>query len=174
MYYRSPIARKSENGQSIVEAAILVPFLIVVLFNAVNIGYFFTVALHLSTAPRQGAEYSIQGPISQVNAAVPTAANVYSLVNADVTGAVSTISNPKVQVCSSDLGLSGTGSSQVANCQQYNSFPATTPHADPEAPSMVLHRVDIQYQVAPLIPGTLFNIVPAPTIHRYVEMRSLQ
>jgi Flp pilus assembly protein TadG len=168
------ITKDGESGQSIVEAAVLVPFLIVLLFNAINIGYFFTIALHLSTAPRQGAEYSIQGPISQLQTAVPTAANVYALVNSDITGAVATIVNPEVQVCSTDLGLSGSGSSQISNCQQYNSSPATTPDADPEAPYMVLNRVDIQYQVAPLIPGTLFNIVPAPTIHRYVEMRAMQ
>src|SRR5262245_19907247 len=71
MHYRNLNANRHESGQSIIESAILVPFLIVLLFNAVNIGYYFTVALHLSTAPRQGAEYSIQGPVSQLQGNLP-------------------------------------------------------------------------------------------------------
>jgi len=174
MDYRNLKANRHESGQSIIESAILVPFLIVLLFNAVNIGYYFTVALHLSTAPRQGAEYSIQGPVSQLQTNLPSASTVYDLVNEDITGAVAAAANPKSQVCSADVGLSNTGTSnQITDCVQYNSFSAVTPDPDPESPALVLNRVDIQYTIPPLIPGTLFNIVPSPTVHRYVQMRAL-
>lgn len=169
------IPSRGERGQSIVEAAIIVPFLIVILFNAINIGYYFTVALNLSTAPRQGAEYSIQAWASQLQAAPPSAVSVYNLVNEDITGAVPAAANPKSQVCSIAVGLSNVGTvNQITDCVQYNSFTAVAPHPDPESPAMVLNRVDIQYTINPLIPGTLFNIIPAPTVHRFVEMRSLQ
>ena len=175
MHYRNLIAKHSDNGQSIIESAVLVPFLIILLFNAVNIGYYFTIALHLSTAPRQGVEYSIQGPVSQQQANLPGATAVYNIVQGDISGAVAAIPSPMSQVCSASIGLINTGTStQTADCTQYNSFTAVTPDSDPESPALVLNRVDIQYTIPPLIPGTLFNIVPSPTVNRFVEMRAIQ
>lgn len=164
-----------DSGQSLVETALILPLVLVLTFNAINVGYFFFVALNLSTAPRQGAEYSIQGNAGAQQTSLPTADNVQTLVDAGITGAIpSTQTFTRYQVCTLQLGVSGTGAGQIANCQQYNGHPAIAPDADPEAPFLVLNRVDIQYQVAPLIPGAWFNLVPAPNFHRYVQMRAME
>ena len=168
-----------DDGQSLIETALLLPLLLTLVFNAVNIGYFFYVVLNLTTAPRQGAEYSIQGPASSLGAVLPSADSVSSLVYGDISGAVSTAANTPVQVCSLSLGLNPSGigtSTQISNCNQYHGYAATNPHADPEAPYLVLNRVDIQYAVTPLISGAAFNIVLPPSLafHRVVEMRAMQ
>ena len=158
-----------DSGQSLIEAGLLVPFLIVLVFNAINIGYYFFAALNLSTAPRQGAEYSIQGSASSVGSQLPSAGSVSTLVYDGIDRSISGTSSAPMQVCSKSVGVSG----GLAQCIQYNGFSSSAPDADPEQPSLVLNRVDIQYHVDPPIPGSLFNIVPAPTIHRYVEMRAV-
>lgn len=166
------------DGQSIIEAALILPLLLVFLFNAVNVGYFFYASLNLTTAPRQGAEYAIQGGISSLQAPLPSDAVVKALVVSDITNAMSRTTTAKYQVCSNngvDGGLVNPGlATQHTACRQYNSFTATAPHSDPESPYLVLQRVDIQYTVPPLISGTLFNLVGQPTFHRFVEMRALE
>ena len=170
---------RDRRGQSLVETALLLPILLAVVLNAVNMGYFFYVYLNLATAPRQGAEYSIQGPQSYQQSNLPSAADVSSLVYADITGAIPSTANTPSRVCSLTLGLNNGGTSnQVPKCASYGSGIGTfsAPDPDPEAPYLVLHRVDIQYQVTPLIPGTFFNIVlpPSLTFHRMVEMRAME
>jgi hypothetical protein len=172
---------RDRQGQSLVEAALLLPILLAIVLNAANMGYFFYVYLNLATATRQGAEYSIQGAASYQQSSLPTAASVSSLVYADITGAIPATASTPSRVCSLSLGLNPTGigtSNQIPNCASYGNgvgtFAALDP--DPEAPYLVLHRVDIQYQVTPLIPGTVFNIVlpPSLTFHRMVEMRAME
>jgi Flp pilus assembly protein TadG len=173
----------NRSGQSLIETALLLPLLLTIVFNAVNIGYFFFVAVNLAAAPRQGAEYSIQGPASHVQSVLAAAPSIGTLVANDFTGAIgsATSTNTSIRVCTAALGLSNRGtSSQVPNCLvTYGSgtFPAlTAADADPEAPYLVLNRVDIQYTVTPLIPGTVLNIVfpPSLTFHRSVEMRVME
>ena len=169
------------GGQSLLESALLLPVLLAIVFNAVNWGYFFFVMLNLSTAPRQGAEYSIQGPSSIQQSQLPSAGDVDSLVSADITGAIATAANTPTRVCSLSLGLNAAGigtASQIPNCSNYGSGAGSfsAPDPDPEAPFLVLNRVDIQYTVTPLIPGGIFNIVlPANlTFHKTVEMRVME
>ena len=170
----------NRSGQSLIETALLLPLMLMIVFNAVNIGYFFFVGLNLATASRQGAEYSIQGPAGFQQSELPGAASVSSLVYDAITGAIASATNTPTRVCSLSLGLNPIGkgtSNQVPNCASYGtggSFPALDP--DPEAPYLVLNRVDIQYIVTPLIPGTVFNIglPPSLTFHRMVEMRAME
>ena len=173
----------NRSGQSLIETALLLPIMLTLVFNAVNMGYFFSVAVNLAAAPRQGAQYSILGPASQVQSVLADATSIGTLVANDFTGAIAlaSSSNTSIRICTAALGLSNLGtSSQVPQCQvTYGSgtFPAlTAADADPEAPFLVLNRVDIQYTVTPLIPGTAFNLVlPASlTFHRMVEMRVME
>jgi hypothetical protein len=92
-----------------------------------------------------------------------------------VTNAIkgATTSNVAVRGCKIAKGVDGiTG---VTLCDQYGpafSFSALT--ADPEAPVYALNRVDVEYTVAPVIPGAAFSIVlPNLQFHRQVSMRSL-
>lgn len=170
----------NDRGQSLIEATFLVPFLLVIAFNAVNLGYFFFAYLNLATAPRQGVQYSILGGATNVGSGImPSADEVHTLLGADITGAIPGASNAPVRVCVYNNGLNNAGTvNQVPACTNYGSgagtFTAIQP--DPEAPSLVLHRVDIQYTVAPVIPGRVFNIVTGSslTLHRLVYMRMEQ
>ncbi len=171
---------RSTRGQSLIETALLLPFLLVLTFNAVNLGYFFYVYLNLTTAPRQGAEYSIQGQSSYLQSTLPSADDVNTLVTNGIGGSLPSASNTPTRVCTLALGLDSNGlgtSSQVPLCNNYGSGTGTftTLQPDPEAPLLVLNRVDIQYQVAPLIPGGAFNLIfPSTglTFHRWVYMRA--
>jgi Flp pilus assembly protein TadG len=167
------------EGQSLIGAALMLPLLLSVLFNAVNAGYFFFVYLNLSTAPRQGAEYSIQGLSTYQQSALPGADSVQSLVQASIQGAIPSAANVPIRVCSLSLGLdpqSIGGGNQIPLCNSYGSGTAnfSTVQADPEAPYLVLNRVDIQYTVTPLIQGAIFNLVFPSSLNfqRTVYMRA--
>ncbi len=166
-----------ERGQSLLETAIMMPLLLAVAFNAINIGYMWFMVLTLSAIPRLGVEYASQGGAAMTGGATaPATSAVKDLVYENLTGAIkATISNASVQVCSVSAGVDST--THKANCAQYGpalgSYPS--PDADPEAPVFVLNRVDVWYTVTPLIPGGAFNIVlpSTMTFHRQVSMRSL-
>lgn len=169
---------RSRQGQGLIETAILLPFLLIITFNAINLGYFFFVYLNLATAPRQGAQYSILGSVTTVNV-LPAADAVHQLLSDDISGAISSASATPARVCSLALGTSSPhDATQVPLCQVYNagSDPFTAVQADPEAPALVLNRVDIAYTVAPLISGGAFNLVmpSSLTFHRLVYMRAEQ
>ena len=173
-----------ESGQSLVETALLMPLLLTLVFNVVNIAYFSYALLNLSNAASQGSQYSIQGPSSNIGPArLPSGASVGGLMVDGFKGAVSSAStaNTAVRVCSAALGLAGAGTtSQVPLCAVTygsGSFPALgVSDADPEAPSLVLNRIDMQYTVTPLIPGGIFNVVlpPSLTLNRTVYMRAME
>ena len=100
---------------------------------------------------------------------------VYDNLNTSVPAAA----NSPARVCSAALGLSGTGTAQVANCTTYT-IPGSNDditfsdlQADPEAPYLVLHRVDVQYTIRPLFAGSPFNLVPQLTLHRTIVMRAM-
>jgi Flp pilus assembly protein TadG len=176
------------GGQSLIEAGLLLPLLLLLTFNAINLGYVFFSYLNMATASRQGSEYSIQGTKTIQGANLPTASQVESLISEDITSAIPGGSNAPIRVCTQELGLNSsyTGANQVPNCATYGSgasFPATDPNCtsgpnicpDPEAAyGLILNRVDVQYTVTPLIDGTAFNlVVPTLTYHRYIYMRAL-
>ncbi len=187
-------AISSSCGQSLVETALLIPFLLMLVFNAVNFGYFFFVALNLAAAPRSGVEYSTLGFATPGQLALPSPgpasspASVSFLTYEDMRGALASASSTPLQVCTKVLGLNNPGTStQTAKCASYGAagtFPAPDP--DPESPVFVLHRVDVIYSFSPLIPGTPFGIALLPAsicsssggsitckFHRQVSMRAM-
>jgi len=168
---------RRQEGQSLVETAVAMPLLLGLAFNIINWGYLWFMVLALSAAPRMGAQYATQGGAAGT-ATSPGSTAVSNLVYDNLTNAIkgATTSNAAVQVCTSALGISGTGSSTIAQCAQFGpafSFPA--PAADPEAPVFVLHRVDVEYTVTPIIPGWVFSVILPSNLkfHRQVSMRSL-
>jgi Flp pilus assembly protein TadG len=168
---------RGQQGQSLVETAIAMPLLLGLAFNILNWGYLWFMVLALSAAPRMGAQYATQGGAAGTGQAPGTTA-VRDLVWENVTNAVhgATTATVAVQVCSSAAGLSGAGSSTIAQCDQFGpTFAFPTPAADPEAPVYVLDRVDVEYAVTPIIPGWVFSVVLPSNLkfHRQVSMRSL-
>lgn len=179
--------RRSCSGQALIESAILIPFLLMLVFNAVNFGFFLVVALNLSAASRSGALYSIQGSATPATTSLPNLASVKNLTQQDLNGALASYSAAAVRVCSAaDSGTTG----GTGGCQIYPStatFPAlTATDADPEPTLFVQNRVDIAYTFNPLIPGTPFGItlLASPictssggtiscTFYRHVSMRAM-
>lgn len=184
---------KNDAGQSLVELALVTPFLLLIALNAINFGYYFFVAVNVAAAPRHAVEYAILGPATPYGGGFPlagpasSATSVSALAYADIQNSLPSYTTATVQVCSLTVpgGLNNAGTAtQTAKCCATTSsssvctvgggsFPS--PAADPESPAFVLHRVDIQYTVTPLIPGTTFGIqlLPSFTFHQQVSMREL-
>jgi Flp pilus assembly protein TadG len=177
------------DGQSLIEAGLLLPMLLLLTFNAINLGYCFFAYLNMATASRQGSEYSIQGVKTIQGANLPSGDAVKSQVLEDITSAVPGGSNAPIRVCSQALGLntSYSGANTVPNCTTYNgtfNFTDSDPNCttgpnicpDPEAAyGLILNRVDVQYTVTPLIDGPAFNLIVPQGLkyHRYIYMRAL-
>lgn len=186
---RNKIERIGEWGQSLIETALLLPILLLLVFNAINFGYFFFVALNLAAAPRMGVQHSIIGGATPAQLDLPpagptsNATSVSYLTYQDIRGVLPDWVNARVQICTLTLGTSGSGNSLRSNCTAFGSGTETyTPDADPEAPLFVLHRVDVVYQVTPLIPafelptpaGPIpLSLVPELRFHRQVSMRAM-
>lgn len=167
--------RRDDEGQSLLETALSMPLLLGVAFNIINFSYFWFMILTLSAAPRMGVQYATQGGQSSSTSSGPSATAVSTLVYDNMTNAVvgSTTSNTAVRVCSNSVGV---GSGGVAQCQSFGpAFSFSTVAADPEQPVFVLNRVDVEYTVKPLIPGTAFSVILPSNLNfqRHVSMRSL-
>lgn len=166
--------KRRSRGQALIETALIMPLFLTIVLNAVNFGYFFLMALNLTSAARSGALYSIMGSATPAQIVLPKAGppttntSVFYLTYQDLTGSVYVpTTNGSLQVCSPSVGISNAGTTgEVTQCAQY---PTTatfgTPVPDPElnasntAPAFYLNRVDVTYQFQPLIPLMPFNIV---------------
>ncbi|HLB86709.1 MAG TPA: hypothetical protein VJK29_03565 [Terriglobales bacterium] len=165
-----------EEGQSLLETAVAMPFLLGIAFNLINVGYFWFVVLALSAAPRHAVQYASQGGQASATVSAPGTTAVSNLVYENLTNAIvgATTSNVAVRVCTSAKGVNST--THVALCDQFGpAFSFSAAPADPEAPVYVLDRVDVEYTVTPIIPGAAFNVVLPSNLqfHRQVSMRSL-
>lgn len=165
-----------------VETALMLPVLLTIIFNAINFGYFFLVAINVAAAPRSGVEYSILGNITPGSLQLPNAGppatitSVSYLVYQDLTGAIYQPSGATVQVCtssnlnSSNSGTNGSGTGKVyTNCVSCVSGScggvgsgSPVPGADPESPAFLLNRVDVSYTFTTLISAIPFNIALLP------------
>ncbi len=191
--------RRCTSGQALLETALVLPLLLALIFNAINFGYFFLVALNVSAAPRSGVLYSILGSASPGGPVLPNVkpsiapssdiTTVSYLTYSDMIGALATPTGASIQICSKVLGVA----SNKANCVTCTGFNtacsaaaagsgALAPDADPEPTQFVLNRVDVTYSFKPIIPGTPFGIALMPsticsggtcTFHRQVSMRAM-
>ena len=177
------LLNRDVRGQAMIETAIILPVLLAIAFNVVNFGYFLLMAVNLAAAPRSGALYSIIGAATPASASLPSTTSVNTLTIGDLTGAFHDASTVKVQVCSSAKGTDTT-SPFLTQCDQFNSFTASTPAADPEPGSFVLNQVDVIYSFPPLINSRAFNVIllnycPVSggtvtcNLHRKVLMRAM-
>jgi hypothetical protein len=180
MNVSGPQLSRRSRGQSLIETALVLPLLIMLVLNVVNLGYFFLVVINLAGAARTAALYSIEGTYSPYGLGEPssgggspttTQGTVAYTAYQDMTGALWNPTGAQVQVCtqmnvnSSGLGVNGSGGGQLANCETCTSAGCSNPsagspqpNADPEAPDFVLNQVDIQYSFNTLFPGVIFNI----------------
>ena len=184
--------RLAESGQAIIETVLAMPLLLLVVLNAVNMGYVYLMAINLAAAPRVAAEYSIMGFQTPAASAlanagpITTNTSVSYLARRDMTGAINAPTTASVQVCSQTVSINSSG---VAGCTSFGSatFTGSAAAADPEAPSFVLNRVDVKYTFNPIIPGRIWSLGLIPsglcsasagggttcTFHRQVSMREI-
>jgi hypothetical protein len=189
---------KGSSGQALVETAIILPVVMLLVLNVVNFGFFFVVALNLAASPRSGVEYSILGFQTPGSLTLPaagppsTVTAVSHLSQQDLTGAIFSPTSASIQVCSSTVGLTA-ASPPAAKCVSCSGITCGTsgigspaPDADPESPTFVLDRVDVDYTFSPPIPGTPFGLALLPLsvcsssggvvtcdFHRQVSMREM-
>ena len=162
----------------------MLPLLLMIVCNVVNLGYFFLVIVNLTGAARTATMYSVEGSSTPAASQLPSSGgsspntnllSVTYLAWQDMTGALWNPTGATLQICSPININGGTGSGvniqggqQLANCEtcdttngcvaanSYSGSPA--PSADPEQPTFVLNQVDIVYSFSTLIPGTIFNV----------------
>ena len=179
---------RGSRGQSLVETALMLPILLMIVFNVVNLGYFFLVIVNLTGAARTSTLYSIQGTATPAVSAIPSSGgttpttnvgSVAYLIYQDLSGSVWNPTSVSVQVCSQANGNSSgssvntnTGNLVRTNCETCTAAGgcgaagngSPVPDFDPEAgtsvttPGFVLNQVRITYTFSTLIPGTIFNI----------------
>ena len=190
---------KTASGQSLIETALLLPLILLFVFNAINFGYYFVVALHLASGPREGVQWAIQGGLTPVAGATlpppgpPSSPLTVSYLTYGDLATLNGSSTSAINVCSisvaqeKNIPLNNPGTTtQSAPCESYGSaadpaFPAAA-DPDPESPLFVLQRVEVQYKVQPLIGamnlkvgGLDFGLLtPGLTFHRQVSMRAIQ
>src|SRR5438874_3978321 len=184
--------RLAESGQAIIETVLAIPLLLLVVLNAVNMGYVYLMAINLAAAPRVAVEYSIMGFQTPAASAlanagpITTNTTVSYLARRDMTGAIHSPTTASVQVCSQTVSINTSG---VAGCTSFGSatFTGSAAAADPEAPSFVLNRVDVKYTFNPIIPGRIWSLGLIPsglcsasagggttcTFHRQVSIRAM-
>jgi len=145
--------RKHTGGQSLLEVALMLPFLVLLIGYAVDFGYFFLVAANLTSASRNGAEYSIQGYQSPSAGRLPPAGpltsstSVAGAVAADLGSLLGSASLTSIEVCSQANGTSGN-----------------------------LQRVDITYTVQPPVGMNIFGVALLGDLkfRRQVSMRVME
>jgi hypothetical protein len=156
------------------ETILIMPLFLTIVLNAVNFGYFFLMALNLTSSARSGGLYSIMGSATPSQNVLPPAGpptsntSVSYLTYRDLTGSVYLpTTNGSLQVCSPSVGINNAGTTnETSACTTFGSISTfTAPDSDPElnagntAPAFLLNRVDVTYQFQPLVPLMPFNIV---------------
>ncbi len=165
---------RGQDGQSLIEIALMIPIFTILVCYAVDFGFFFMVASSLNSAARNAAEYSIQGTSSPAQAAEPSATVVANLALAGIGLSGASTSTVSVRICSSAVGVNASNNTTQCATPTTGAGAVTgTPDVDPESPKFQLNRVDVVYTVTPPVPIPV-SIFPTRTFHRMVEMRAMQ
>jgi Flp pilus assembly protein TadG len=165
---------REQQGQSLIEVALMIPIFTVLVCYAVDFGFFLLVATSLNSAARNAMEYSIQGTSSFAQASEPAASVVSNLAIAAIGLSGASTSTVSVRVCSSAVGVTTSNNTTQCTTPSTGAGAVTgTPDIDPESPTFQLNRVDVVYTVTPPVPIPL-SIFHTRTFHRMAEMRGMQ
>jgi Flp pilus assembly protein TadG len=157
------------SGQALIEFLLLLPLLLLLVVNVVNVGGFFFAWITIANAARSGADYQILGGASAGSLTPATGAQITAMINQD-TKWLPNQSSLSVNICQNNntkiTTLAGTCSSVPA---------------DPEPGSYVITTTDVTYTYQPFIPAgfqfpnlNVYVTIPPTTVHRRAVMRSLQ
>jgi Flp pilus assembly protein TadG len=165
---------RGQDGQSLIELALMVPIFTILICYTVDLGFFFLVATSLTSAARNTVEYSVQGTSSPSQGSEPSASTLSSLAISSIGLTGVSTSNVSVQICSASVGVTAVvNTTQCTTPSSGAGAVSGTPDLDPETPIFQLNRVDVVYTVTPPIPIPA-AVFPTTTFHRFVEMRGIQ
>lgn len=153
-----------QRAHAIVEAAVLLPLLVVLLINVVNFGAYVFAWVTVDTAAKTAVNYQTYNGVALGYPAIPSFSGVQALVSADVQSLKTphaTSSNPSLAICSNNNSITScTGGSY------------TLP-GDNEPASYTIYSADVTYAFQPPF-GSSLSFLGNSTVHRQVVMRSLQ
>jgi len=157
-----------EVAQALIEYLLLLPIVLLLVVNIVNMGGFFFAWITVANTSRAAANYAAMAGASAGGVQAASVSKILAMVTTEVS---SLPNNPSVAVdiCRNFKGtitLSGT-------CNSIQ--------ADPEPTSYVLTSIDIYYTYQPFVPAgfhfsnlNVYVTIPPTTIHRRTVMRTLQ
>jgi hypothetical protein len=162
---------RNDDGQALVEFALMIPLLCLLIVNMINFGVFFFGWITVANASRAGAQYAIMGGASVNSPAQPTAAAVAQVITNDFFSLLNG-SSPTVNICIYN--------GSTAEASPYKQGTCSGTSSDPEPSFYVGAVVDVTYTYTPPIP--LFDFpalgihatLPPTTIHRRTYMRMIQ
>jgi Flp pilus assembly protein TadG len=167
------LAKPAENqGQALIEYALILPLVFLLIVNVVNFGGFFYAFIAVTNAARAGADYAILGGPSAGSPVQGTVTTINTLIQTDISS-LPNKSSLSVNICQSNNGsvtpVVGTCSSIPADPEDVSGAPVA---------SYVLTSVDVTYTYIPFIPlFSAFGVnatIPPTTVHRRAVMRSYQ
>ncbi len=165
---------RSREGQSIVEFAFVLPFLLLVIANTVNFAGLFYAGITVANAARHGSQYWVLAGASVGAPAPPAPALIVALLQRDTTPLLNP-SSLSIRACREDPA---DPSSPICSTSGSGTF--TNPVLDARAESnlYVMAWVDVEYEYQPYIPMfTLLGVPLSPpqqTLRRQSVMRMLQ
>ncbi len=160
---------KSDLGQALIEYLLLLPMVLVLILNVVNMGAFFFAWITVANTAHAAANYAALAGASAGGVQPASAAKLTALVTA---ASASLPNNPSItaNICRNFNGAITTVS---GTC--------TSIPADSEPTQYVLTSVDVNYTYTPLIPAgfqfsnlKVYVTIPPSTIHQRAVMRTLQ
>jgi Flp pilus assembly protein TadG len=151
---------RDKNGQSLIEFALTLPFMLALIINVVNFGAFFYAWISVANAARSGADYMIMGSASVNAPAPPSVASVSSLITNDLS-ALPNSASLQVVVCKNQNGTSTCPVGMVIG-------------TDPEPATYVLGMVRVSYTYRPLVPLFGLPLTLGPTVIQRTAMMRME
>lgn len=164
------------RGQALVEAAISIPLLLLVLLNAVNLGFYLYCWITIDNAARALAEFRVYNGVAVGLPSAPTLAQLNCVLYQEVStlpwkgvGANCVWANVTLRICSNRNG--------TVSCTGGGTY---VPPADPEPRRYALYSAEVTYTFTPVfgsfvVPvfGVPLTILPT-NIYRRALMRAMQ
>jgi len=172
-----PRVNRSEQGQSLVEFALMVPLLLILIVCALNFGGFIYSWITVADAARAAVQYAALGTSSADYPVAATVADITALVRKEAASLPGySTSNPTVTVCQNNNGTV-TQLRSAAACPAGVSAIPQDPEIETGTATYASVAVDVTYTYAPFINVSSFLGralgLPPTTVHRRAVMRIL-
>lgn len=167
-------AGRGENGQALIECALVLPILILVILNVVNFGAFIYAWVSVANAARAGAQYWCMGGAMVTGPSTPTAPQVTAFVRRELASslpmALPNWNTAQVRLCTNNPNRTPqivcVGSGTVTP-------PPLDRDTDTDTTPYTLGTVDVTYSYRPVVPLAIATL-PATTIRSRSAMRIMQ